>query len=121
MSALEWILIYSTVPITFHVITNTDSISYVERIFGKVNATANCHFDYEIITLASLMDLTATNICPKMTVKKTWIPNLNIPTSGEETLSSQPKNILDRFFLSYSSAHSRILPLAECQDGRCSI
>ena len=76
MSALEWILIYSTVPITFHIITNTDSISYVERIFTKVNATANCHFNYEVTTLASLMDLTSTSICPKMTVSCFILPFL---------------------------------------------
>ena len=70
MAALEWILIYSTVPITFHIITNTDSISYVERIFQKVNETANCEFDQEIITLAQLMEYTSNNICPKMTVSE---------------------------------------------------
>ena len=37
ISTLEWILIYSTVPVTFHVITNTDSVEYVQKIFDKVN------------------------------------------------------------------------------------
>ena len=29
---IEWIIIYSHVPLTFHIITNTDSKPYVEKV-----------------------------------------------------------------------------------------
>ena len=32
MSTLEWIIIYSHVPVAFHVITNTDSKPFVEKV-----------------------------------------------------------------------------------------
>ena len=32
IKTLEWIIIYSYVPITFHVITNTDSKPFVEKV-----------------------------------------------------------------------------------------
>ncbi len=38
ISALEWILLYSSVPVTFHVITNTDSIPFVKKIADKVGS-----------------------------------------------------------------------------------
>ena len=66
ITALEWILIYSTVPITFHVITNTDSVEYIDRIFERVNLTANVEFHTDLLTLADIMDKTANEICPKL-------------------------------------------------------
>ena len=32
---IEWIIIYSHVPLTFHIITNTDSKPYVEKVTAK--------------------------------------------------------------------------------------
>ena len=61
---------YSTVPLTFHVITNTDSVEYVDRIFARVNLTASVDFKTDVLTLADIMDRTANDICPKMTMSE---------------------------------------------------
>ena len=37
---IEWIIIYSHVPLTFHIITNTDSKPYVEKVTVKVRVGA---------------------------------------------------------------------------------
>lgn len=63
---MEWILIYSSVPLTFHVITNTDSIPYVERVFERVNASTQLTFDHHIVTLASIMERMTNEICPQL-------------------------------------------------------
>ena len=70
ITTLEWILIYSTVPVSFHVITNTDSLPYVDKIFEKVNKTANCEFAVEVATLADIVERMTSTICPKMTVSE---------------------------------------------------
>jgi len=44
ITTMEWILIYSSVPVTFHFITNTESISYVEKIIQRVNETTETDF-----------------------------------------------------------------------------
>ena len=56
IKTLEWILIYSTVPVTFHIITNKDSIKYVNTIIEMVNKTSNCDFNTNIVTLADIID-----------------------------------------------------------------
>ena len=63
---MEWILIYSTVPIRFHVITNEASISYVDKIMEKVNMTSNCDFSYEVVSLSSIIERANKDICPKL-------------------------------------------------------
>jgi len=67
---LEWILIYSTVPITFHIITNKDSIKYVNTIIEMVNKTSNCDFTTNIVTLADIIDKTTNEICPSMNIRE---------------------------------------------------
>ena len=63
---LEWILIYSTVPVNFHIITNEDSVPYVKSIMAKVNLTSNCDFDYEVMTLSHIIKKTNEEICPML-------------------------------------------------------
>lgn len=62
-------MIYSTVPITFHIITNKDSVKYVNTIVEMINKTSNCDFSAEIVTLADIIDKTTTEICPSMNIK----------------------------------------------------
>lgn len=66
IKTLEWILIYSTVPIKFHIITNEDSVPYVEKVLAKVNLTSNCDFTSEIVTLSHIIKETNDVICPKL-------------------------------------------------------
>eukprot|EP00094_Tigriopus_californicus_P007508 TCALIF_07228-PA protein Name:"Similar to Xxylt1 Xyloside xylosyltransferase 1 (Mus musculus)" AED:0.37 eAED:0.42 QI:0/0/0/0.33/0.5/0.66/3/0/403 len=70
IQTLEWLLIYCTVPLTLHIITNTDSIPYVERIVDRVNKTASSEFHAQIVSLADIMEETSNNICPKLTVSE---------------------------------------------------
>ena len=69
IKTLEWILIYSTVPIKFHIITNEDSVSYVNQILEKVNLTSNCDFTSEIITLSHIIKQTNDVICPMLSTR----------------------------------------------------
>ena len=66
IKTLEWILIYSTVPIKFHIITNEDSVKYVDKIMEKINMTSNCDFTHTIMTLSHIIDVTNKEICPKL-------------------------------------------------------
>jgi hypothetical protein len=66
IKTLEWILIYSTVPIKFHIITNEDSVKFINTILEKVNMTSNCEFTSEIVTLSHIIDVTNKNICPHL-------------------------------------------------------
>ena len=70
IKTLEWILIYSTVPIAFHIITNKDSIKYVNTIVEMVNKTSNCDFTANIVTLADIIDKTTNEICPALHIKE---------------------------------------------------
>ena len=63
---LEWILIYSTVPIRFHIITNEDSVPYVNSVMAKVNLTSNCDFTNEILTLSEIIKRSNEEICPML-------------------------------------------------------
>ena len=63
---LEWILIYSTVPIRFHIITNEDSVPYVNSVMAKINLTSNCDFTNEIVTLSSIIKKSNEEICPML-------------------------------------------------------
>jgi hypothetical protein len=40
IAALQWILIFSNVPVAFHVITNTDSIPIVEKAGADADIVA---------------------------------------------------------------------------------
>lgn len=66
IKTLEWILIYSTVPIKFHIITNEDSVPYIKQIMEKVNMTSNCDFSHEIMTLSHIIEKTNKDICPSL-------------------------------------------------------
>ncbi len=70
IKTLEWILIYSTVPVTFHIITNKDSITYVNTIIEMVNKTSNCEFRAEIVTLAEIIDKMSQEICPSLNIRE---------------------------------------------------
>lgn len=63
---LEWILIYSTVPVSFHVITNEDSVPYINSIMSKINLTSNCDFTSHIMTLSHIIKETNDEICPML-------------------------------------------------------
>jgi len=63
---LEWMLIYSTVPLRFHIITNEDSIPYVNSVLAKVNLTSNCDFTSEILTLSQIIKKSNEEICPSL-------------------------------------------------------
>jgi len=63
---LEWILIYSTVPIRFHIITNEDSVPYVNSVMAKINLTSNCDFTNEILTLSTIIKKSNEEICPML-------------------------------------------------------
>ena len=56
-------------PITFHIITNKDSIKYVNTIVEMINKTSNCDFRADILTLADIIEKTTTEICPSMNIK----------------------------------------------------
>jgi len=64
ISMLEWITIYSSVRIHFHVITNEESQDYVDQVMEKVNATSNCNYDYEMLYFDQMIDYARENICP---------------------------------------------------------
>lgn len=66
LKMLEWILIYSTVPVSFHVITNEDSVPYIKSIMAKINLTSNCDFTYQVMTLSHIIKETNDVICPKL-------------------------------------------------------
>ena len=53
-------------PIKFHIITNEDSVKYVNTIMEKINMTSNCDFTHEIMTLSHIIDVTNKDICPKL-------------------------------------------------------
>ena len=69
LQALEWILIYSTVPITFHVITNEDSVPYVTKVLDKLNETSESDFQKQILTLSEIISRSNNEICPKLGVR----------------------------------------------------
>ena len=69
MQTLEWILIYSTVPITFHVITNEDSVPYVTKVLDKLNESSECDFTKQILTLSEIILRSNNEICPKLGVR----------------------------------------------------
>jgi len=66
ISMLEWITIYSSVRIHFHVITNEESKDFVDQIMEKVNYTSNCNYDYEMLYFDHLIDFTRQNLCPDL-------------------------------------------------------
>ena len=53
-------------PIKFHIITNEDSVKYVDKIMEKINMTSNCDFTHTIMTLSHIIDVTNKEICPKL-------------------------------------------------------
>ena len=62
-------MIYSTVPITFHVITNEDSVPYVTKVLDKLNETSECDFTKQILTLSEIIQRSNNDICPKLGVR----------------------------------------------------
>jgi len=75
ISTLEWIIIYSHVPVTFHVITNTDSKQFVEKIFTKIDekmkgplegALSLGDYKFEVLTLAEIVDTMSESVCPEL-------------------------------------------------------
>ena len=67
---LDWILLYSTIPITFHILTNQDSVSYVHSVMEKVNISNNCDFQYNVVKLTSVIDECTQTICPELGARK---------------------------------------------------
>merc|ERR1712062_269023 len=55
ITMLEWITIYSSVRIHFHIITNEESSEFVDQIMLKVNFTSNCNYDYEMLYLDDII------------------------------------------------------------------
>lgn len=70
LKTLEWILIYSTVPITFHIITNEGSITYLNTLSDLLNKTSNCDFEIDFVTLESIVEKSTEIICPKLKMQK---------------------------------------------------
>lgn len=65
---LEWITIYSTVRIHFHVITNTESAPFIDQIMSKVNLTSNCNFHYSLVSFDDIIDFSQAELCPDLAV-----------------------------------------------------
>ena len=63
---LEWMLIYSTIPLTFHVLTNADSVDLVHKVMGKINGSHHGDFDYHVVQLTSIIDQCTHTICPQV-------------------------------------------------------
>lgn len=68
ITTLELILYYTSVPLTFHIITNVDSIKYVEQVLERVDKATGVKFKSEIVTLANVMDEMSQNVCPMLKV-----------------------------------------------------
>lgn len=66
ITMLEWITIYSSVRIHFHIITNEESSEFVDQIMLKVNFTSNCNYDYEMFYLDEIINYSQTNLCPDL-------------------------------------------------------
>jgi len=66
ITMLEWITIYSSVKLHFHVITNQESRQFVERIMEKVNFTSNCNYDYDFLYFDHIIDLTHLSLCSEL-------------------------------------------------------
>ena len=60
---------YSTVPVTFHVITNEDSVPYVTKVIDKLNETSECDFTKKILTLSDIIRRSNNEICPRLGVR----------------------------------------------------
>ena len=56
-------------PITFHVITNEDSVPYVTKVLDKLNATSEADFHKQILTLSEIILRSNNEICPKLGVR----------------------------------------------------
>ena len=56
-------------PITFHVITNEDSVPYVTKVLDKLNATSEADFQKQILTLSEIILRSNNEICPKLGVR----------------------------------------------------
>jgi len=63
---LEWMLVYSTLPLTFHILTNQDSVSYVRTVMEKVNGSRSGEFTYNIVQLTNVIDQCTHKICPEL-------------------------------------------------------
>lgn len=68
MKMLEWITIYSSVRIHFHVITNAESEAFVDQIMSKVNLTSNCNFQYSLVTYDYIVDTIEGSLCKDIAV-----------------------------------------------------
>ena len=69
IATIQWVLTYSSVPVSFQIITNTDSIPYVDKVFERVKEyTGETEVDYHIVCLADIMEKMTNDICPKMTM-----------------------------------------------------
>jgi len=66
ITMLEWITIYSSVKIHFHIITNQESSEFVDQIMLKVNFTSNCNYDYEMLYLDDIISYSQSNLCPDL-------------------------------------------------------
>jgi len=63
---LEWITIYSSVRIHFHVITNEESKEFVDRVMEKVNMTSNCYYDYDFLYFDHIIEFSHAMICKEV-------------------------------------------------------
>jgi len=66
INMLEWITIYSSVNINFHVITNDESKPFIDKILDKVNLTSNCNFKMTFVSLNSLVEEAHGQLCPQL-------------------------------------------------------
>jgi len=60
---LEWITIYSSVRIHFHVITNEESKEFTDKIMEKINKTSNCIYDYDFLYFDHIIEFSHKMIC----------------------------------------------------------
>ena len=51
-------------------ITNTDSIPYVEKVFDKVRKDEYNEFDMKIVTISSILEKSSEYICPQLMVNE---------------------------------------------------
>ena len=62
-------MVYSTVPVTFNVITNEDSVPYVTKVIDKLYEASECEFTKQILTLSDIIRRSNDEICPKLGVR----------------------------------------------------
>jgi len=72
ITMLEWITIYSSVRIKFHVITNEESKDFVDRIMDKVNQTSNCNYDYDFLYFDHIIEFSHKMICNELATSEDY-------------------------------------------------